>query len=133
MPQPSGQVLVDPGHPLAGFFAYANDSGMWDAQAGAMLTKVGSGAVTVEGGANVATSNANTYYTLASSIALSGAFSVGFRCRQTANDRYLDFAIRLAVTAVEVCSIPIDIFIRSKQAVAELRMFPHCLLRWRSG
>lgn len=87
MAQPSGQVLVDSGHALAGaLFAYANGSGIWDATNGAMLAKVGSGAVTTEGGANVATSNADTYYTLASTITLSGAFSIGFRARQTASD-----------------------------------------------
>lgn len=93
MPQPSGQVLVDSGHALAGtLFAYAHDNGggggLWDATNGAMLTKVGTGAVATEGGATVVTSASNTHYTLASNIVITNAqaFSVGFRCRATAND-----------------------------------------------
>lgn len=89
MAQPSGQVLVDSGHALAGFFAYAYDdgagtAGMWDAQNGAMLAKTGTGAITTEGGAKVATSSGTTFYTLASAINLPEAFTIAFRARTTA-------------------------------------------------
>lgn len=85
MPQPSGQVLVDSGHALAGtLFAYANDTGLWNATAGAMLSKTGTGAVVNEGGVNLATSDGSTWYTLASALTTSGDGTFTWRARKAA-------------------------------------------------
>lgn len=85
MAQPSGQVLVDSGHALAGtLFAYANDTGLWNATAGAMLTKTGTGAVVNESGVNLATSDGSTYFTLASALTTSGDGTFTWRARKAA-------------------------------------------------
>lgn len=85
MAQPSGQVLVDSGHALAGtFFAYANDTGLWNATSGAMLSKTGTGAVVNEGGVNLATSDGTTWYTLASALTTSGDGTFTWRARKAA-------------------------------------------------
>jgi len=84
MAQPTGQVLLDTGGPYYGYFWYANDTGLWDARAGAMATKSGTGAVVSEGGANVITGDGSTYFTLPSLLTLAGDFTIGFKCRLTA-------------------------------------------------
>lgn len=85
MPQPSGQVLLDsakPNHAATSFW-YAQGSGLWDAKGGAMLAKTGPAGVAAEGGANVLLGDGATYYALASSLTLSGPFTLIVRARTT--------------------------------------------------
>jgi hypothetical protein len=85
MPQPSGQVLLDsakPNHAATSFW-YTQGSGLWDAKAGAMLAKTGTAGTAVEGGANVVLGDGATYYALASTLTLSGPFTILFRARTT--------------------------------------------------
>jgi hypothetical protein len=85
MPQPSGQVLLDTGKPnyASTSFWYTQGSGLWDAKAGAMLAKTGTAGTAVEGGANVVLGDGATYYALASTLTLSGPFTILFRARTT--------------------------------------------------
>lgn len=84
MAQPSGQILVDSGNPLAGLFFYAQGAnGVWDANNGALLTKTGSAGMAVESGANVVLGNAATHYSLAASQTLTAPFTIRLKGRKT--------------------------------------------------
>ena len=95
MAQPTGQVLLDTGHPYYGYLFYAhdtggggaNDAGMWDARNGAMLTKTGAaGTVITEGGAKLFNSPGGASASVLSlpSMPLSGAYTVIVRLRKNA-------------------------------------------------
>ncbi len=87
MAQPNGQALLDSGKPnyAATSFWYCDGSGLWDAKAGASLTKTGTAGVATEGGAKVILGDGSTYYALASSKTLTGAFSLMFKARTSTN------------------------------------------------
>lgn len=87
MAQPSTQELLDSGGPFYGYLYYPNGSGMWDARNGAMLTKTGSGAVTLEGGVYLADSPGGasaTYYTLPTKLVLDNDYTLIWRARKNA-------------------------------------------------
>lgn len=83
MAQPSGQVLLDTGSSnyAATSFWYCDGTNLWDAKAGATLTKTGTAGVAVEGGANVVLGNGSTYYALASALTLPGDYTIHFKAR----------------------------------------------------
>lgn len=87
MAQPSGQVLLDSGKPnyAATSFWYCDGTNLWDAKAGSTLVKTGTAGTAVEGGVNVVLGNGTTYYALASSITLTGAFTLFFKARTATN------------------------------------------------
>ena len=87
MAQPNGQALLDSGKPnyAATSFWYCDGSGLWDAKAGASLTKTGTAGVATEGGAKVVLGDGSTYYALAASKTLTGAFSLMFKARTSTN------------------------------------------------
>lgn len=87
MAQPNGQALLDSGKPnyAATSFWYCDGSGLWDAKAGASLSKTGAAGVATEGGAKVVLGDGATYYALPSSKTLSGQFTIMFKAR-TATD-----------------------------------------------
>lgn len=87
MAQPNGQALLDSGKPnyAATSFWYCDGSGLWDAKAGASLTKTGTAGVATEGGAKVILGDGATYYALPSSKTISGQFTIMFKAR-TATD-----------------------------------------------
>lgn len=87
MAQPNGQALLDSGKPnyAATSFWYCDGSGLWDAKAGASLAKTGTAGVATEGGAKVVLGDGSTYYALASSKTLTGAFSLMFKARTSTN------------------------------------------------
>jgi hypothetical protein len=89
MPQPSGQVLLDPARPnhAARSFWYCDGSNLWDAKAGATLAKTGAAGTAVEGGANVVLGNGSTYYALASALSLAGNFTIAIKARLTTNSQ----------------------------------------------
>lgn len=83
MAQPSGQLLVDAGNPLAGLFFYAQGTnGIWDANNGSLLAKTGTAGVAVEGGANVVLGNAATHYSLAAEQTLTAPFTLRVKARK---------------------------------------------------
>jgi len=83
MAQPSGQLLVDAGNPLAGLFFYAQGTnGIWDANNGALLAKTGTAGMAVEGGANVVLGNAATHYSLAAAQTLTAPFTLRVKARK---------------------------------------------------
>ena len=84
MAQPSTQELLDSGGAYYGYLYYANDTGLWDARNGAMLTKTGTGAVFAEGGVNLIDSTGgagSTYFTLPAKLTLSGDYTIIWRAR----------------------------------------------------
>lgn len=87
MAQPNGQAPLDSGKPnyAATSFWYCDGSGLWDAKAGASLTKTGTAGVATEGGAKVVLGDGSTYYALAASKTLTGAFSLMFKARTSTN------------------------------------------------
>lgn len=76
MTQPTGQVGLATGHTSEYFYYAQGSNGVWDAHNGALLSKTGTAAPAVDGGANVVVGDGETYYSLPSALSLSGTWSL---------------------------------------------------------